>query len=92
VATILVYNTRSRIPLEERIDVAQLEADMRYAIARFSNSEQRLPAAIVLPLQVARNLDVPLTPLVGGLFSAGLFDAIPLLAREAYLDPLFVLL
>jgi hypothetical protein len=89
--TITLYHTRDAV-LTEQLDLEEFSANLHYAISRFSNSERRSPAAIIIPLQVARNLQVVLVPLLGELYSVGTFDSIPLLAREAYLDPLFLLI
>jgi len=87
---IILYDTRTSTPLT--INVTQLESDLHFAIARFSHSERRFPAAIVISMQLARHLDIPLTPLLGNLYQAGFFATIPLIVREAYLDPLFQLI
>jgi hypothetical protein len=95
---ITLYDTRAFVgstvfPAPEIVDLDELEQNMRRAMQRFWLSERRMPAAIVIPLQLARNLDhVNLFPLIGELYHVGVFDDIPLLARESYIDPLFLLL
>jgi hypothetical protein len=89
--TISLYHTRGEV-FEETIDLAEFAQNLDFAISRFSNSERRLPAAVITPLQVARQIDVSLVPLLGELYSAGTYRGIPILAREAFLDPLFLLI
>ncbi len=74
-----------------------LEKDMVQAVYRFWVSERRMPAAIVIPRQLAQKLQFESRPLIGEVCEHGVFhfseiDRIPVLSREAYIDPLFTLI
>jgi hypothetical protein len=94
---ITLYELRFGQPEPVIIDVDQLEADIRHAAYRFWVSERRMPAAIIIPLQLGQAL----TGTTGitifdklklfGAFPVDDVDLVPLLAREASLDPLFIL-
>jgi hypothetical protein len=94
-ATTLVYDfTKNPIePIE--IDEDELYASMRLAAHRFWISERRMPAAVIVSLQLAQALTGTVaTHQLGELhFYGGVFldevTNVPLIARSAYLDPLF---
>ena len=95
ITTIEVYRTYEEHAETLRLDVDAFYTDIRRAAYRFWVSERRMPAAVVMSLQLAQAFTSGGGVLVGGeLLHFGLIaldeiTVVPLLARPAALDPLF---
>jgi hypothetical protein len=95
---ITVYQTRDLEQAEPlRMSRTTLFEQIRYGGYRFWVSERRMPAAIVLASQVAEALmENPGTVLIGNLRHYGyvsiMDQAVPVIGREAYIDPLVTFL
>lgn len=92
---ITLYNLRVTPPDPCVVDVDALMATMRGAAYRFWLSERRMPAAVVVCLQMAHALTASTaTHRLGALHFYGSIaldesTTVPLIAREAFSDPLF---
>lgn len=92
---VTLYETRSQPPTAVTVDIAALVRHIRAAAYRFWVSERRMPAAVVVPLQLAQAMTNSVgAPLSGELRCFGSFALddlaeVPIIARDAFLDPLF---
>lgn len=93
-AMMTLYQLRGE-PLPLVVDSAELSATIRAAAHRFWISERRMPAAVIVSTQLAQALtNATGVPLTGELRFFGNFALddlaeAPIIARDAFLDPLF---
>lgn len=92
---ITLYDVSSTPAAPVEIDVDDLAEQIRRAAYRFWVSERRMPEAIIVPTQLGQVLTTTAgVPLIKGLSVYGLFPVdemthIPIIGRDAAIDPLF---
>ena len=94
---IQIYDTRHEPAQLVHVWAGELHNNISYAVYRFWIAERRMPAAIVMSEQLAREfMAVYGTELFGDLKFYGYHhtqsENIPVLGRPAYIDPLFTLI
>lgn len=91
--TFILYDTQVTPPQRKAHARSEIARDLQFAIYRFQTSERRMPAAIVMPTQLAREfMEDTGHHLIGDLSMYGILDGIPVLGRDAQLDPLYQLI
>jgi hypothetical protein len=93
--TVTLYRYSNDTPSPYLVDLPTLFATIQLAAYRFWLSERRVPAAIIIPSQLAIAMVNSVGhPLVGGLryvcdFILDDHTPVPMLSRDAAVDPLF---
>lgn len=80
-----------------KVDLDSIATSLQWSIHRFWESERRLPAAVIMSTQLAREFSEDPEWLIvpGVVYHTEVVisdhERIPLLSREAYIDPFFIL-
>lgn len=91
----IIYDFKTTPPTRISIDTNEMMVNIRRAAYRFWVSEYRMPAALVIPLQLAQVVTGSSSfKLIGELYYYGMvkldeITSVPVLARDAHVDPLF---